>query len=287
MNNKMLIGVDLGGTNVRSGLVSGQEIVKIDTDRLQSKGNEAAVIEQVINSISRVINPEVEAIGIGVPGILDSKAGIVYDVQNIPSWKAVPLKDILEQRFQIPVLMNNDANCFAAGEWYYGKGKEKNNLTGLILGTGVAAGLICDGKLYEGRNCGAGEFGMIPYLDHNYEFYCSGNFFSHFHQSSGEEISKRAASGDPAALLIFQEYGKHLSWLIKTILYAVDPEMIVMGGSVSKAFPYFQATLMAQLQDFPYQPVIKNIQITPSEIDNIAILGAAALYFNQKSYSFQ
>lgn len=287
MNNKMLIGVDLGGTNVRSGLVSGQEIVKIDTDRLQSKGNEAAVIEQVINSISRVINPEVEAIGIGVPGILDSKAGIVYDVQNIPSWKAVPLKDILEQRFQIPVLMNNDANCFAAGEWYYGKGKEKNNLTGLILGTGVAAGLICEGKLYEGRNCGAGEFGMIPYLDHNYEFYCSGNFFSHFYQSSGEEISKRAASGDPAALLIFQEYGKHLSWLIKTILYAVDPEMIVMGGSVSKAFPYFQATLMAQLQDFPYQPVIKNIQITPSEIDNIAILGAAALYFNQKSYSFQ
>ncbi|MCX2450017.1 ROK family protein [Pedobacter sp. PLR] len=282
MNNKTLIGVDLGGTNVRSGLVSGQEIIKTDSDRIQSKSDEDIVIEQVINSISRVMSPEVEAIGIGVPGILDTKTGIVYDVQNIPSWKAVPLKSILEQRFHVPVLMNNDANCFAAGEWHYGKGKGKNNLTGLILGTGVAAGLLCDGKLYEGRNCGAGEFGMIPYLDHNYEFYCSGNFFSHFHQISGEELSKRAASGDPSALQIFQEYGKHLSWLIKTILYSVDPEMIVLGGSVSKAFPFFQSTLWAQLQDFPYQPVIKNIGIANSEIDNIAILGAAALYFNQK-----
>lgn len=282
MNNKTLIGVDLGGTNVRSGLVNGQEIVKIDSDRIQSKSDEGIVIEQVINSISRVMSPEVEAIGIGVPGILDTKTGIVYDVQNIPSWKAVPLKSILEQRFHVPVLMNNDANCFAAGEWHYGKGKGKNNLTGLILGTGVAAGLICDGKLYEGRNCGAGEFGMIPYLDHNYEFYCSGNFFSHFHQISGEELSKRATSGDPAALQIFQEYGKHLSWLIKTILYSVDPEMIVLGGSVSKAFPFFQSTLLEQLQYFPYQPVIKNIRIANSEIDNIAILGAAALYFNQK-----
>lgn len=280
MNNKMLIGVDLGGTNVRSGLVAGQEIIKIDSDRLQSKGNENAVITQLINSISRVIHPEVECIGIGVPGILDTKEGIVYDVQNIPSWKAVPLKAILEEHFKIPVLMNNDANCFAAGEWQYGKGKGKANLTGLILGTGVAAGIICDGKLYEGRNCGAGEFGMIPYLEHNYEFYCSGNFFSHFHQSSGEEVYKRAAAGNPTALQIFQEYGKHFSSLIKTILYAVDPDMIVLGGSVSKSFPFFQDTLWEQLQDFPYQPVIKNIQIDPSETDNIAILGAAALYFN-------
>lgn len=283
MNHKTLIGVDLGGTNVRSGLVNGQEIIKIDSDRISSKSDEKTVIDQVINSINRVMSPEVVAIGIGVPGILDTKAGIVYDVQNIPSWKAVPLKSILEQHFQRPVFMNNDANCFAAGESQYGKGKGKNNLTGLILGTGVAAGLLCDGHLYEGRNCGAGEFGMIPYLHHNYEFYCSGRFFSHFHQSSGEEVSRKAASGDSAALQIFQEYGKHLSWLIKTILYAVDPEMIVLGGSVSKSFPFFQATLLEELQDFPYQPVIKNIQITASEIDNIAILGAAALYFNQKA----
>lgn len=276
----MLIGVDLGGTNVRSGLVSGQEIIKIEAEKIQSKDNEKAVIDQVINSISRVISPEVKAIGIGVPGILDTKEGIVYDVQNIPSWKAVPLKAILEKQFKVPVLMNNDANCFAAGEWHYGMGKETSNLTGLILGTGVAAGIICDDKLYEGRNCGAGEFGMIPYLDRNYEFYCSGNFFSHFHKSSGEAVYNKAAAGDPAALQIFQEYGKHLSSLIKTILYAVDPDMIVMGGSVSKAFPFFRDTLWAELQDFPYQPVIKNIKISASEINNIAILGAAALYFN-------
>ncbi|WP_316822528.1 ROK family protein [Pedobacter gandavensis] len=278
--NKMLIGVDLGGTNVRSGLVYGQEIVKMDSDMIQSKNNELSVVGQVIKSISRVMNPKVTAIGIGVPGILDVKEGIVYDVQNIPSWKAVPLKSILEDHFKIPVFMNNDANCFAAGEWHYGLGKEKQSLIGLILGTGVAGGIYCDGKLYEGRNCGAGEFGMIPYLHHNYEYYCSGNFFKRFHQSSGEEMYQRAATGDRQALKVFQEYGKHLSWLIKTILYAVDPDMIVMGGSVSKAFPFFKESLWANLQDFPYQPVIRNIKIVPSEKENIAILGAAALYFN-------
>ncbi len=276
----MLIGVDLGGTNVRSGLVYGQEIVKMDSDMIQSKNNELSVVGQVIKSISRVMNPKVTAIGIGVPGILDVKEGIVYDVQNIPSWKAVPLKSILEDHFKIPVFMNNDANCFAAGEWHYGLGKEKQSLIGLILGTGVAGGIYCDGKLYEGRNCGAGEFGMIPYLHHNYEYYCSGNFFKRFHQSSGEEMYQRAATGDRQALKVFQEYGKHLSWLIKTILYAVDPDMIVMGGSVSKAFPFFKESLWANLQDFPYQPVIRNIKIVPSEKENIAILGAAALYFN-------
>ncbi|SHG01696.1 ROK family protein [Pedobacter caeni] len=277
MNKELLIGVDLGGTNVRSGLIKGSEILQIDSRRISSKGTEAEVLAELIASITQVMDPSVKAIGIGVPGILDTKEGLVYDVQNIPSWKKVPLKHILEEHFHIPVYLNNDANCFAMAEWHFGKGQGTANLSGLILGTGVAAGLICNGQLYEGRNCGAGEFGMIPYLQHNYEFYCSGNFFSHFYQITGEEAYRSAVQHEPIALQAFQEYGIHLSWLIKSILYAVDPEVIVLGGSVSKAFSFFKASLWEHLADFPYKPVIENIRIEASEKDNIAILGAAAL----------
>lgn len=280
MDKHVIIGVDLGGTNVRCGRVEGQEIKKISAQKIHSHGTEDEVVQQIIQSINQVFNSDVEAIGIGVPGILDTKAGIVYDVQNIPSWKEVPLKTLLEDYFKIPVYLNNDANCFAVGEWHYGKGKNYSSMTGLILGTGVAAGLICDDRLYEGRNCGSGEFGMLPYLEHNYEFYCSGNYFTHFYQLSGEQVFDLAQAGDPQALQIFHDYGKHISAVVKAILYTIDPQAIILGGSVSKAFHFFQASLWENLQDFAYKPVLKNIIIEQSVRENIAILGAAALHFS-------
>lgn len=275
---KNIIGVDLGGTNVRSGLVYNKKIEQQTARRITSSGSEQQVIDEVIASISSVINPSVDGIGIGVPSVVDVAKGIIYDVQNIPSWKEVHLKEILENHFNLPVKINNDANCFAAGEWKFGKGEGYQHVTGLILGTGVAAGLICNNKIYEGRNCGAGEFGMMPYLDYNYEFYCSGRFFSHFHQSTGEILFQEASAGNTKAIQIFDEYAKHLSQLIKTVLYAVDPEIIVLGGSVSKSFPIYKETLFKLLSDFPYKPVIENIKITHTEENNIAILGAAALF---------
>lgn len=280
MDKPAVIGVDLGGTNVRCGLVEGLEIKKLSSRKIPSAGQQDEVVREILLSLEEVMTSHTAAIGVGVPGILDTKEGIVYDVQNIPSWKEVPLKSILESHFKLPVYMNNDANCFATGEWYYGGGKSSSNLAGLILGTGVAAGLICDNKLYEGRNCGAGEFGMLPYLDHNYEFYCSGNFFSHFHQRSGEDLFRSAQSGEPEALHIFKAYGQHVSAVIKAILYTVDPQTIILGGSVSKAYPFFKESLWAGLQDFAYKPVLRHIRIQASELDHIAVLGAAALYYN-------
>jgi glucokinase len=278
MKVSTVIGVDLGGTNVRSGYVINGRITRIDSRPISSKGGQEVVLGDLISSIEAIMTPEVEAIGIGVPAVVDTRAGIVYDVQNIPSWHEVPLKVLLEQHFGVPVLVNNDANCFAAGEWYYGKGNGYMDVVGLILGTGVAAGLICNNKLYEGRNCGAGEFGMLPYLEHNLEFYASGNFFRHFHQLSGEEVFNQARSGDPEALQIFHEYGRHVSMVVRAVLFAIDPQIIILGGSVSKAYPFFEKSLRHHLEDFPYRPVIQNIIIEPSEAENIAIYGAAALH---------
>lgn len=273
-----VVGVDLGGTNVRSGTVVDGRIIRLDSRKICSKGAEEAALGDLIQSIEAVMTAEVTAIGVGVPAVVDTRKGIVYDVQNIPSWQEVHLKSILEKHFRVPVLVNNDANCFAAGEWYYGKANGYRDVVGLILGTGVAAGLICNDRLYEGRNGGAGEFGMLPYLEHNLEFYASGNFFRHFHNLTGEEVFNRAQAGDQDALQIFHEYGRHLSMVVRAVLFVIDPEIIILGGSVSKAYPYFEKSLWHHLADFPYRPVIQNITIEPSEAEHPAIYGAAALH---------
>lgn len=272
-----IIGVDLGGTNVRSALVYGEKVSKVFEGQISSKGTEKQVIDEIITCIENVFHQDSKSIGIGVPGIVNTQQGIVYDVQNIPSWKEVHLKDILEKHFNIPVFINNDANCFAIGESIYGHGKGYNHVVGLILGTGVAAGMVLNGKVYEGRNCGSGEFGMLPYLDHNYEFYCSGNYFKHFHQITGDNAFMEAQKGNAEMMEIFADYGKHLSMVIKAVLLTIDPEIIVLGGSVSKSFHLFKDSLMNNLLDFPYRPVIENIIIKSSSGENKALLGAAGL----------
>lgn len=111
----MIIGVDLGGTNVRAGLIQGGEVLQSISHKLTNKHSLDATLEQLMAVIEPLISEEVEGIGIGVPSIVDVENGVVFDVVNIPSWKKVELKKILEKRFQKPVFVNNDVNCFALG----------------------------------------------------------------------------------------------------------------------------------------------------------------------------
>ena len=154
---KNIIGIDLGGTNARAGVVRHQRLGEVSSIPINPNGSADEVLDQVCGLVDRTALRDVDGIGIGVPSVVDLETGIVYDVQNIPSWREVPLKSILEERYSIPVLVNNDANCFALGEKHFGKGVGYRSIIGLIVGTGFAGGIIVDGKLYPGRNCGAGE----------------------------------------------------------------------------------------------------------------------------------
>lgn len=144
-----------------------------------------------------------ESVGIGVPGLVDDKTGIVYDLTNIPSWQEVPLKDRLEEHFQVPVRVTNDANMFALGEKTFGAGKEYDNLVGITLGSGFGAGLVIDSRMYAGTLSSAGEMADIPYLDKTIEDYCSGKFFRQQYDMEGVKLSKMAAAGDENAQRIF------------------------------------------------------------------------------------
>jgi glucokinase len=276
----VVIGVDLGGTNVRAGLVVDGRLAGVRSVPVRGRGTQAEVLEDLFGAIDAVMRPDVAGIGAGVPSIIDLKAGVVYDVQNIPSWKKVPLKALLEERYRLPVYVNNDANCFAAGEKHFGKLGPYDSAVGLIVGTGLGAGIIANGRLYSGASCGAGEFGMLPYLDRNLEAYASGQFFRRVHGTSGRETAERAARGDQAALEMFDAFGRHLGEAVKAICYAVDPEIILLGGSVSKSYRFFRAALWETFQGYAYSLAKERLRIEVSETENIALLGAAALYFD-------
>ena len=283
MSGPAVIGVDLGGTNVRAGLVVDGRLARVRAVPIRGQGSEREVLEDLFAAVDPVIGPEVAGIGAGVPSIIDLKTGTVYDVQNIRSWTRVPLQAILEERYRVPVCVNNDANAFAAGEKIFGRLRPYGHGVGLIVGTGLGAVIIANGHLYSGVNCGAGEFGMLPYLDLNFEAYASGQFFRRVHGTTGRETAERAARGEAEALEIFAAFGRHLGEAIKAVCYAVDPEIIVLGGSVSKSYGFFREALWETFATYAYSLAKERLKIEVSETENIAILGAAALYFDART----
>ena len=281
MQGKSHIGIDLGGTNIRAGIVEGNALKQIISRKLDASVSAENVLQQLFAIADELISDSAASIGIGVPGLVDVEKAMVYDVVNIPSWKKVPLQQWMQDRYHRPVMVNNDANCFALGEFYFGKGKGCNSIVGLTIGTGLGSGLILNNKLYAGRNGGAGEFGMMAYLDQCYEYYASGQFFQNVYQIRGETVFKNAGEGNEPALKMYEVFGMHLGNAIKAIMYALDVEMIILGGSVRHAFPFFEKSMWKQLKTFAYTQALQHLKIDVSELENSGVLGAAALYDDQ------
>jgi glucokinase len=274
--NQKFIGVDLGGTNVRAGLVQRGRIVALQKRPISSREKAQVVIDEVCDTIQAVMQPGVTGIGIGVPGAVDAN-GVLHAVANIPSWKQVPLKKVLERHFGLPVYVNNDAKCFALGELHYGKGRGCRNLVGLIVGTGLGAGVIINGKLFTGSNLAAGEIGHAPYLDEEFEYYCSGRYFKREYGQDAFILQQRADDGDRKAAAILATFGTHFADVIQAVLYAYDPEMIVLGGGVSRAFPYYEKRMREGLKKFRFQNNLAKLKIVQTRKPHIAVLAAAAL----------
>ena len=286
MTSEYIIGIDLGGTHARAGIVHGNQIAGMASVRIPSAGAMEEVLQVLYQLIDPLMNAGIKAIGIGVPSVVDIEKGIVYDVQNILSWKEVALRRLMEERYHRPVLINNDANCFALGEKYFGKGREAHSMIGLIIGTGLGAGVIIHDKLYAGINCGAGEFGEVAYLDNKYEYYASGQFFQNLYGSTGEALFQKAEKGDKQAIIIFEEFGIHLGNAIKMILYTYCPELIIFGGSIRKAYSYFHKTMWQRIRTYVYSHMLEHFRIEISDLENSGILGAAALYYDNQTLNY-
>ena len=281
---KTYIGLDLGGTKLFAARVDRSEILATDHRYLpKDNGDENVVIQLIIDSISSLMNDSVAAIGLGIPSTVDTKRGIVYDVQNIPSWKEVYLAERLQEYFHLPIYLNNDANCYALGEAYYGAGRDVDFFVGLTLGTGLGAGIVYKRKLLEDANGGSGEFGILPYLDATLEDYCSGGFFKRKYHSDGKTMADRVANGDQIAIEAYKEYGKHLGAAIKIVIATLDPKRIILGGSIAQSKDLFENEMRKSLVDFPFPKSIENIEIIFSNTNHMAVLGAASLCFQSEN----
>lgn len=268
------IGVDIGGTKIMAGLIDGHNhIIQKTTVMNKPLASKQAVLEHISDIIRPFVSHQVSLIGVGVPAIVDAEEGVVYQVVSIPSWDEVPLKAILEDEFHIPVLVNNDCNCFAQGVALSPDFRKYENVVCITLGTGVGAGLIMDRKLYTGKDSLAGEIGSMAYLDKDYEYYCSSRFFL-ARGTTGKEAAQKAALGCPDALQLWREMGHHLGQLLHTVLYAYNPQAIVFGGSISKAFEYFEAAMRQQLATFPYANVVKRLVLATVNTENTMLLGS-------------
>lgn len=163
------IGIDFGGTTIKPALIQDGKILHygevIDTVRT---GGSNAIIEALIVTVAelRKMCPETVAIGVGLPGPVDSINGIVHRLSNVPGWNDVPLRDVLHKRTGLHTAIENDAKSMTYAEWKYGAARNHRNVVCVTLGTGVGGGLIINGRLYRGSALGAGEIGQMS-IDYN------------------------------------------------------------------------------------------------------------------------
>lgn len=261
-----IIAIDLGGTNTRATLVEDAKIKKIVKEKTLSKGSKKQVLNQIISIIKKLPLKNVEGVALGLPSKIDDKSKKIIYTTNIPKLKNFNIISELKKEFQVPIKIANDADCFLLGEKNYGFAKNHSSVIGLILGTGLGLAIIKNNKLVSESKFFKKEIGYYKYLDKNYEDYCSGKFFEK-KGFSGEELYKRALKKDKNAIEIFEEFEYHLSKVIEKIISRTKPNIIVIGGSISKAYKFFKITT-----------INSKIKIVASKNENIALLGAYSLF---------
>jgi len=275
----MQLGIDLGGTTINMGLVDkGILTESLTGPSFEKNASLAQTVDHLESFISKFFRPGVEGIGIGVPSVVDIEKGIVYDTANIPSWKEVHLKERLEGTFNVPVSVNNDANCFALGAAdVCGYTRPDKILVGVTLGTGVGIGIVNGGRLINGANAGAGELSWLPYKNGTLEQWTSKQFFAERGESP-RDLCTRASAGDTHALAVMAEFGTHLAVLANLVVSAYDPDIIVFGGGIANCHPFFDSSMKAAMRAvFPFPKSLEKLRIEYLPQSEVAVKGAAML----------
>ena len=275
----MILGIDLGGTNLCMGLVDNGIVVKtMSVPSFSPSSCVGETLEYMSGHISSMMSSDVERIGIGVPSVVDISKGIVYNAANIPSWKEVHLKEFLEDRFRVPVSVNNDANCYAMGAYgTYPADSKPEVLVTVTLGTGIGIGVVDHGHLVCGANCGAGELGYLPYEDGCLEDYCSRQFFDR-HGVKPHEVAAAALVGDAESVRLFEEFGRHLGHALMVLMFAYDPSHIVLGGGIAKALPLFRESMEGYIRErYPFPDNFARLQIDVRTENEIPVAGASLI----------
>ncbi len=258
-----ILGFDIGGTKcaVLTARVEGDKVELLKKEKLPTDTSIASekMIDKLMTLADGILEGVPDSIGISCGGPLDSGKGVILSPPNLPGWDEVPIVEIIKKRFNAPTHLQNDANACAVAEWKFGAGKGCRNMVFMTFGTGLGAGLILDGKLYEGTNGNAGEVGHVRLADDgpvgfgkagSFEGFCSGGGISklglrlallkgecaYFKNGMKEEevtaksIADAAREGDPTALEVFRISGRRLGEGLSILIDLLNPERIVIGS---------------------------------------------------------
>jgi glucokinase len=309
-----LIGIDLGGTNVDVGVVdrAGKVIARhaMPLNRPKTRSEVLDVIYRATeDTLARagMRKESIRGIGIATPGTLDIAGGVVVSAANLPEWKDVPLRDLVRKRFDIPTVLENDANAAAWGEFWVGAGRDVKSMVMLTLGTGIGGGIVVDGKLwhgwkdsaaeighitidYKGRQCACGNIGCL-------EAYASADStVRRFIESarSGKETNLRRAlderpesvtsrmiyeealKGDALCRETLRETGFYLGVGVVTILHFMNPQMVVLTGGLTGAGALIMDPLKKVVEERAFGRSREDVKIVFARLGTDAgVIGAA------------
>jgi len=306
---RVVVGVDLGGTNLRTALLSSEgDILDKRKEATHSSEGWKKVVARLVNNITlqREIAAQrgldVAAVGVGAPGVIQMDKGIVVKSPNFPDWNNLPLRDELEQALHIPVIIENDANAAALGEQWRGAGRDISSMILLTLGTGVGGGIVLDKRIWHGADGMAGEIGHMTLIPDGrpcscgntgcLEMYASGRgIVQSYCEDPGvprssdsvrgitsEKIYQLAGEGDAIARRVMKDMGRMLGIGIANLINIFNPQMIVIGGGVKDAWPLFIDATREEVMRRAFQVPAERTEIVPTLLgDDAGMVGAAAV----------
>jgi glucokinase len=305
---RAVIGVDLGGTNLRAALLTADgDIIEKQMEATNVSEGWKKIVLRIAGSVAQQREAaanrglDVQVVGVGAPGVIQMNTGVVVKSPNFPDWNNLPLKEELECALRLPVFIENDANAAALGEQWRGAGKGISSMIFITLGTGVGGGIVLHNKIWHGADGMAGEIGHITLIPDGrpcscgnsgcLEMYASarGIVQSYREKASGsvpvdvlkaitsEKVYKAAQTGDPAARYAMKEMGRMLGIALAGLINTFNPEMIVLGGRVKDAWQLFIDAAREEVLRRAFLIPAQRTRIVPSLLgDDAGMIGAAA-----------
>ncbi|MED3782589.1 ROK family protein [Heyndrickxia sporothermodurans] len=278
----MYLLIDIGGTNIKSGIIRESEGIGVvdkrefptNAKRVFGSGIEKKVVE-IIESYREKY--EIAGVGISTAGVVNFKTNeIVYANENIPFYTGINLSGTVKKIFNIPCIVENDVNCAAIGELHYGSGKGYSNLFCLTVGTGIGGAVIIDKKLYHGAAFTAGEIGYMKINKGIFQDVASTSFLVNCVKEktglelNGKEIFRQALNGNPQIKDIIELFCENLAEGIVTINYVLNPERIIIGGGVMEQTEYLYPIIKKKLETSMNGIFNRNIDFSFARLGNSA-----------------